>query len=360
MSNPPPYIPMSIVGPIDSIQITDEINYWYPWIAELKNKSIYLNIHAGWKPDGGFPDAMPNGYEYYIVSGDSLMFGWAEHIINQVDGHVIQLMQSIIPDGLDSDRITYLPYNTAHRRYKRILSVNTPLTHKDIKYKASALTNRITQSKIIIFSALMDLVDEPDRIVSLNHQLFHVKNVHNWQASGNEICDYYTNKFKEVWEDVKISLPDDDRIEGSFNNPAYRNSALNFTQESYHYSLMFLNGRNLIQPGPFVTEKTWKCLASKTAFIPVGQYHTYKWLRDLGLKFDYGELDLEFDNDPGNLTRLEKLVELVRSLSKWSAMDLYEMTKDSTEYNYEYLQSEKFWNSCDQSNQATYNILNKL
>lgn len=359
MYNPPPYVPMSIVGPIDSIQITDEINYWYPWIADLQNKSIYLNLHASWKSSVDFPDAMPNGYDYYIVSGDSLMFGWANHIVNQVNGQVIQLMQSIIPDNLDSDRIKYVTYNTAHRRYNRVLDSTTPLT-KDIVYKASALTSRISQSKIIIFSALMDLLDEKDRIVSLNQQSFHPNHVHSWEASGNKVCDYYTNKFKEVWKEVKITLPDDDRQEGSVNNPAYRNSALNFTQESYHYSWMFLNGQNLIQPGPFVTEKTWKCLASKTAFIPVGQYHTYKWLSDLGLKFDYGELDLEFDNDPGNLTRLEKIVELIQSLSKWSAMDLYEMTKDSTEYNYNYTRSENFWNVCEQANQPLNEILYNL
>jgi hypothetical protein len=206
----------------------------------------------------------------------------------------------------------------------------------------------------------MELLNEQDRIVSLNQKLFLNKNVHNWELSGHDVCDFYVNEFKNKWRSITIELPNDDRIQGSYNNPAYQQSALNFTQESYHYSEMHLNNQRIIQPGPFVTEKTWKCLVSKTAFVPVGQYQTYKWLSDLGLKFDYGKLDLSFDLDPGNLSRLEKLVSLIKSLTQWSAMDLYTMTKDSTEYNYEYVLSDKFWQHCEDTNNDIYNLLADL
>jgi len=80
----------------------------------------------------------------------------------------------------------------------------------------------------------------------------------------------------------------------------------------------------------------------------------------LGLKFDYGELDLEFDNDAGNLTRLEKIVELIKSLQQWSAHDLYEMTLDSTLHNRELVTSTRFWDICEASNESVYKILKGL
>lgn len=357
----PGYIPLAINSSLKDLKINDEVVYWYPWITDLKNKNTYLHLQAGWKPDGELPDPPPPGYEYYITSGDSLMYRLPEKISRSVDGKIIHLISSMLMDATDTDQIKFITYNHAHRRIARI---PRPVEiSKNIKYKASALTNRVTQSKAIVFSALTSLLNEQEFVGSLNHNYNHnlLKNVHNWQLSSNVTCDKHTKNFVDSWLDKKVSLPYDDGIEGSYNNSAYLNSALNFTQESYHYSYMTdSTGRGHIEPGPFVTEKTWKCLVSKTAFIPVGQMHTYRWLNTLGLKFDYGELDLDFDNDSGNLTRLEKIVNLIDSLHQWSAVDLYEMTRASTKYNCDYVQSKDFWNLCEQSNAETYNYFTNL
>jgi hypothetical protein len=350
-------IPLRVSGDIRTIKITQEILWWYPWIEDLRHKNIYLDLHLPWKADGSYPDAPPSGYEYYITSGDSLMFGWPEHVIDRIDGKIIHLTGSLMPDSFDTDRIRYVPYNSAHRR---IQGVARPEIVKNIQNKVSALVNRVSQSKAIVFAALKDTLNETDCVVSLNHKLRIDHPVHAWQLSGNTVCDHYTTMFKDLWYDKKINLPSDDGIGYSYNNSAYQTAALNFTMESYHYSFMSNGTRTYVEPGPFVTEKTWKCLLSCTAFIPVGQMHTYKWLQQLGLKFDYGELDLGFDNDAGNLTRLEKIVGLIKSLRCWLAQDLYEMTQDSTQYNYELITSEKFWNICEQSNADVYKILKGL
>ena len=352
-----PTIPLSVFGDIRTIDITKEILYWYPWIDNIRNKNIYLALNLQWGANGEYPPAPPPGYDYYISFGDSLMFGWPEHVIDSVDGKIIHLTGSLISDSFDTDRIQYVPHNTAHKRIRGIATTNIT---KDILYKASALTNRVTQSKAIIFAALMSMLGEKDFVASLHHDLYSDKNTHNWSASGNSTCDYYLNLFKEQWSDKKLSLPHDDQVTWSYNNSAYQSAALNFTQESYHYSYMTKNGRGYVEPGPFVTEKTWKCLMSATAFIPVGQVHTYYWFKQLGLQFDYGELDLSFDNDPGNLTRLEKIVNLIKTLEQWSAQDLYEMTQASTQHNFEHVQSQKFWDICEASNAQTYKLLENL
>ena len=350
-------IPVRVFGDIQNIKLTEEILWWYPWIADLRHKNIYLALNLGWKADGNYPDAPPPGYEYYITHGDSLMFGWPEHVIDRIDGKIIHLTGAIMPDSFDTDRIRYVPYNSAH---KRIQGIARQKIVKNIQHKASALVNVVRQSKVIVFAALADILDEKDRVVSLNHQTNLDSHVHGWKLSGNAVCDRYTMMFKDHWLDKKISLPNDDGINHSYNNSAYQTASLNFTMESYFYSFMINGARSYVEPGPFVTEKTWKCLLSCTAFIPVGQVHTYKWFRQLGLTFDYGELDLDFDNDPGNLTRLEKIIKLIESLRYWSAQDLYEMTLDSTQHNYELVTSQKFWNVCEESNAHVYKILKGL
>ena len=353
-----PYIPAQVNSSLKDLTITEEILYWYPWIADLKNKNTWLALAQGWKPNDSFPDIPPLGYEYYIVSGDSLMFGFAEKIAQSVGGKVIQLSGPLIESEFTTDLVRYVPYTADHYRLARMptkWSIN-----KNIMYKASALTNRITQSKAIIFSALTSLLNEQDFIGSLNHAHALLKNVHNWEMSGNTVCDCYTKNFITNWLDKNITLPNDDRTEGSYNNPAYQNSALNFTQESYHYSYMTNNNKHYIEPGPFLTEKTWKCVLSKTAFIPVGQMHSYKWLQQMGMKFNYGPLDLSFDNDPGNLTRLEKIISLIESLNQWSAHELFDMTRDSCEYNYEHVINGNFWKNCEEYNQSTNKLLTTI
>jgi hypothetical protein len=113
---------------------------------------------------------------------------------------------------------------------------------------------------------------------------------------------------------------------------------------------MFDQGREYIAPGPFLTEKTFKSILTCTAFIPVGQYRSYQWLANMGLKFDYGALDLSFDLDPGNNSRMRGLVDLIQSQAAWTAADLYAMTRASTLHNHEYLISGDFGRACERFN----------
>ena len=285
------------------------------------------------------------------------MFQYAEKVALETGGRVILLTGPLLPSDLSTEQVTYLPYTADHRRIKRMPTHWT--INKDIKYKASALTNRITQSKVIVFSALQTLLGS-DVVYSLHHAHAKLKDVHHWEMTGNPACDIYSKIFMENWLDKHINLDQDDKIEGSYNNPAYQNSALNFTQESYHYSYMISGDKHYIEPGPFLTEKTWKCLLSQTAFIPVGQYKSYAWLEQMGFDFNYGPLDLSFDQDPGNISRLEKIVKFIESLQHYTAMELYEFTLESSRKNYEHAMSDKLWIHCENFNQDTISHLLNL
>ena len=352
-----PYIPLQINSSVRDLKLTDEILYWYPWIAKLQNKNIWLALSQRWTSTGDLPSCPPPGYEYYIVTGDSLMFGLAEKIASHTNGRVIQLTGPVIEVGLSTDYVKYVPYTSDHRRINRMPMLDIT---KDIKHKASALVNSIRHSKVIIFAALTDMLDEKDRVVSLNGKPYLDSHVHGWQMSGNAVCDHYMTMFKDQWLGKKISLPNDTGLEHSYDISPYQTAALNFNMESYFYSFMDNGTRTYIEPGPFLTEKTWKCILSKTAFVSVSQYQSYAWLEQMGLNFDYGELDLDFDNEEGNLTRLEQIIDLIESLRYWSAQDLYEMTRSSCEHNYDHVMNKEFWRRCELFNQPTINLLTRL
>jgi hypothetical protein len=122
---------------------------------------------------------------------------------------------------------------------------------------------------------------------------------------------------------------------------------------------MVEDGREIILPGPYLTEKTFKCLLGGTAFVPVGQFDTYATLTQLGLQFDYG-LDLSFDQDPGNLTRLEKMVVLIQQLGTMSAQDIYQTTLDSTQHNRDCVINGDFGRACDREIEQTLNRLHEI
>jgi hypothetical protein len=122
---------------------------------------------------------------------------------------------------------------------------------------------------------------------------------------------------------------------------------------------MYKDSKEIILPGPHLTEKTFKCLLGGTAFIPVGQFDVYCTLSKLGLKFNYN-IDISFDQDPGNLTRFVKIVNLIKTLGTMSAMDIYEATKESTEHNQHCVSGEEFFQNCEHSNIKTLTQLYQL
>ncbi len=228
---------------------------------------------------------------------------------------------------------------------------------KDIKYKVSVFCNRITQSKMLVTSALMEKLHQDDLLLSLSDWL-EEKNVHHWTPTGNATLDYYAKCFKEKYLGTKVSMDTFDqtlnyqRYTGNPAQIAYQNAALHFTNESFHYSLMFEQDKKHILPGPNFSEKTMKCWLGGTAFIPVGQFDVYRTLGELGMKFDYG-LDLSFDQDPGNLTRLEKTVKLIEDLNNYTAQELFEMTYNSSKYNQDLIVSGEFYNTLENRNKQS-------
>jgi hypothetical protein len=139
--------------------------------------------------------------------------------------------------------------------------------------------------------------------------------------------------------------------------PAYQNCALHFTNESFDISALHLinapySSALCSHPGPFITEKTLKCLLGRTAFIPVGQFDTYGALERVGFKFDYN-FDTSFDTIVPNHERLISIVELIKTLVDMSPEEIYNSNKESALYNFNHIKGGRFYIDCEIINQYT-------
>ena len=348
-------VPMPIKGSQDIIPSFPG----YEWIKKLPDKKIYFALFQGWVDIHDLPD----GYDYYIVSFhlEALNLSWLKQ--QKVCGTIIVLFDGS-PCNLELPGVHFLPFYYWHYQLKRMQDWFGIKEKSKPNYKFSAVCNRVSQSKVWITTKLLETARESSLIV-LNSWI-EEKNVHGWQATGNATLDQLTQVFRDCYYGKEIKIDNFDNATQNFQTitsnpwlPLYQDCAVHFTNESFHYSHMIEDDQEYIWPGPFITEKTLKCLLGSTAFIPVGQFETYKTLSSLGFQFDY-DFDTDWDLDAGNLTRSASIVNLIDDLSQYSVDQLIRKTQASSTYNQNHIVSGKFFNQCEQKNNESIAQIFKL
>jgi hypothetical protein len=349
---------MLVPMPIEGTQDTIPLIIGYEWIKKLPNKQIYFALFQRWPKQN-----LPSGYDYYIMSFhlEAVDLDWLKK--QQVSGTII-----VLHDGnnynLNLPGVCFLSYFYWHYQLDLMYQWFGHKQKSKPSYKFSAVCNRISQSKIWVTTKLLESA-RPSSLIALNTWL-EEKNVHGWQPTGNDTLDSLTEIFRTIYLGQVIKVDDFDNatqnsqhITGNPWQPLYTDSVIHFTNESFHYSSMQENNLSYTWPGPFITEKTLKCLLAGTAFVPVGQFDTYGVLSTLGLKFDYG-FDTKWDRDPGNLSRFQSIVQLIDTLNQFDIDHLQMVTKDSNQHNQNHVISGQFGKQCQQRNNATIEKINQI
>lgn len=218
------------------------------------------------------------------------------------------------------------------------------------KYKLSSLSNRHEFHKAAITAFLLEHLNRDDMVISWN----------NWCPDSlyyqtddfyipPEIKKYLQGKFQNIDQIILDTFKNTPILNGNWKHPAYLDCAINITNESIFNTNAQLNGKEVVLPTPYLTEKTWKPLLAGRPFIPVGQLETLASLQHLGLVFDYG-LDLSFDTCVQDFDRVLLLYKCLTQLFEMSAVDIYNSTLSSTQHNLEYIRSGKFKAQCNQIN----------
>jgi hypothetical protein len=338
------------------------------WLAELPRNTyfaLWVNLPSGNKN----PISLPKGHPLYVITfhQEHFDFEWIMQEVAKIDAPVIILNDGSCYNTPLPSNVYFYNYHSWHHHLDTIMQWHPNRQPRNIKYKVSNICNRVSQSKMFVFTALIENLNRSDLLIKLGDWV-EDKNVHGWRPTGVNELDDLMHIFKTKYLGTTISIDDfnydTDKLQSVNSNPwqpTYLEAALHFASESYHYSLMHNDYGKIIMPGPQFSEKTWKCLIAGTPFIPVGQFESYKYFQDLGLIFDYGSIDLSWDNDPGNLTRLTKIVSMIKSLKDYSIDDIVSMTKNSTDHNTDYIWSGDFYRRCQHHNKSTAEeIINKF
>lgn len=333
----------------------------YEWVADLpQDKKIYLSLWADWTVED-----LPPGYDYYIVSYhlEAVSVKWLQKQSKSIQGKILVLFDGN-HYGLKIPNVTFISYYYWHCQIQKILSLYTPQTQTKKTHKFSAVCSRISQSKIWTTVKLLESARD-DSLIILGSEL-ELKNVHYWMLSKNSILDELTNIYRNKYinrfikiDEFKSSNVSNQQLTSNPDQLILRDAVINFTNESFHFSWTMIENESLIYPGPFLTEKTIRCLVAGTAFVPVGQFETYKTLSQFGLKFDYG-FDTSWDNDPGDITRMASVVSLIDQLNQYSIEELVQMTTKSTQHNQNLILSGEFFDNVESFNQKSIEQLFKL
>ena len=341
----------------------------YEWVHQLPQRLVYFRLFERWPstpPRGTDISAinLPDGYDFYIVSFhlEPVDLLWLQQ--QKVSGTIM-----VLHDGdhyeLDLPGIHFLTFYYWHHQLAQMVEWFGVQPKTPPGYRYSAVCNRVTQSKLWITTKLLETA-RSDSMIVLNNEWIEEKNVHGWQSTGIDKLDQLMTKYRDRYLPNKIQF---DSFENSRDNhqshtanpwqTLVQDAAIVFTNESFHYSLMQENGHDYLYPGPFITEKTLKCLLGATAFVPVGQFATYASLRRLGFDFDY-DFDISWDQDPGNLTRMSSIIDLIDDLNQRGAKQIYQQTLPSSLHNQNHIVSGEFFKRCQQSNTCTIEQIHQL
>lgn len=353
---------MLVPEPWEGVATDSTISNWkgVEWLHEL-GSNTWCHLWLRWpiSTPQNLKISLPQGYNLYVVSFhlEAVDMEWLWKQAETIDAPIIVLTES---DGYNCplpENVTLYKFFSWHWQFELIKKWHPKPVSKQISHQFSAICNRITQSKLLVTTALLEL--NTTSIIKLS----------TWQ--GDDALSEYNNKqlsqlrntFYNKWYGKTIDLPD---THTTFKNHQYYTSnpwtdvyqkcALHFTNESFHYSYMQNDFGNYIYPGPFITEKTLKCLVGGTGMIPVGQFETYKALETVGFEFNYG-FNTDFDSDKGNISRLVSLINLITELSAWSIEDLFEATKESSNHNQDHIYSNKLLDICNADNLNTINTI---
>jgi hypothetical protein len=347
-------VPLPFSGNVEDFKIREDLHVGYKWINTLStNKKIHLSLFQRWPEH-----TLPLNYDIYIVSFhlEAVAIEWLAEQSKQINGEIIVLF-----DGTSNNytlpKVRFLSYYYWHIQLDTMMQwFGTEGVPKNITHTASTFCNRITSTKLTVFTALAEYIGVDDCMLVL-HDWLQKENIMQKDAHASASLKQLHTIFFDKYYGNKYTVDDftnDLNFQQHTANPwqpSYQNCAIHFTNESFDISDI-QDIALYSHPGPFITEKTLKCLLGKTAFIPTGQFDTYGALERLGFKFNYG-LDLSFDNMRYDNDRLNSVVLLIKELVLMSKEEIYATTKESSDHNFEYIVSGDFYKFCEKINQHT-------
>ena len=327
---------------------TQQVLYWLP---ELKKDfgQTFCFFNLQW-PDDNVISTIPKNMDTYV-----LHFG-SEY----VDWRWLNLFCKTFP----TRRVVLIsPYNCALYAEPNLILIQFEFWPHILKWyqketvmpipqfetktkKISALANRVSQFRAYVCAYLHQNWDNEDYIISWQGVVNKQKDLYLLNPTGNNKIDSIIDYIKSTFFDLKIK-PTSDFINNPLDNlfydwSAYTDCVINCSNESINNSFQQTDQVSHIVPGPYLTEKTWKCLLSGTSLLPVGQYKTYDSLSKHGFKFDY-PWDCKFDQLSGDIDRICEILNCLDQIKNMPLDFLKLSTNESNQHNRDYILSGNYF-----------------
>jgi hypothetical protein len=320
----------------------------YGWIPDTR---CFLGINLQWPKFD-----LPENYAQYFLSWHTEQFDlhWLRHQANCVYPRPILVANDGVVDAsIFPDNVEFVQWITWGDQLDQLVNRFGVCTEPQLpEYKLSSLSFRVSQYKRFITAYLLNHADHKEIMLTYHGRLGKQEDLHGYPKGfpwldvlDLELTPTFIN-FNDGYSLEKNKAVDN----GGWTNPAFQDALINFTNESFHYSLSQVDGKPFLYPGPYLTEKTWKPLLAGRPFLAVGQYNTYQTLRDLGLRTDFG-FPIEFDQDSGDLTRIRDIFGTIDVILAAPVKDLYEQSLASVRHNAQMIKNGEFTQACYRQNE---------
>lgn len=268
------------------------------------------------------------------------------------------------------DNLEFVDYRFFYIELAQLLELYRPqlkpVKQKNILYKFSSLTHRRRQFRAAVTAKLLSVAREYS-LLSWHNETNDSSGVHDAMIESLKSIDYFKTfdwQFldqiiqPDTWNKTLHSVP---KFILNPDYPAYTNSMINFTNETFWLGLYQTDQEQYMRPGPLISEKTWKCMVTGTMFINCGQPFMYDFLRDkYHLQFDF-DLDLNFDRIEGDIDRMIAVCDIIDNLNRYTLDQLIDANIDACEKMQDTVLEAGYIDSFKQyNNQQDEKLLNRI
>lgn len=246
-------------------------------------------------------------------------------ILEQLDLNFIMLTYNITRHNV-RPKLLYYPilYHWVRYQFKRQQITTLPK-----KYKLSCLNGTLRWHRVYNYFLLKSRADFDDYLCTLHSQP-ELDDPQEMQTRAD-----LSDEIAQQWESIKHQLPHRNNLhlkskireDWDISHPAYTDSYINLVTETD-------------MSNAFVTEKTWKPVASAQLFLIVGHRNAVAHLRSLGVDTFDDIVDHDYyDNEPDWQIRIQKIHQVLDKLLSQDLESIYKDTEQRRTSN-----SKKFFN----------------
>jgi hypothetical protein len=155
------------------------------------------------------------------------------------------------------------------------------------------------------------------------------------QGDGTVSTPDVMQKYRQLQEQGSIPIVLDAKV-------LNRQTVHTIQHDAYQASYINIITETMVRDTIFISEKTWKSVASGQLFFMVGCLGTIRYLRELGVDVFDDIVDHSYDQESDWISRIDRMHDSLDQLMQQDLPTIYEQTKDRRQRNQEQFFSGQF------------------